>query len=124
MCRLSLLPVIFWLGDHSPRRLGPDAMAGLLPVWGLHCSLAGQARLCAVRDQPAARRRADLDAAACPKVSSSGQMTGGNPEAAADPVERTKEFLEARLKSKLPDATAGGTDRPRCRRLSNESQSQ
>jgi dienelactone hydrolase len=42
----------------------------------------------------------DFDSGGLPKVSSSGHMTGGSPEAAADSFVMTKGFLDARLKPK------------------------
>jgi MFS superfamily sulfate permease-like transporter len=47
MRRLSFLPITFWLGDYSLRRLGPDAVAGLslaafvIPESLAYASLAG-----------------------------------------------------------------------------------
>lgn len=42
----------------------------------------------------------DFDSGRSPTLSSSGNMTGGNPEAAADSFVMTKAFLDARLKAK------------------------
>jgi len=59
---------------------------------------ANQARPPAIKVYPGALH--DFDSGSLPTLSSSGNMIGGNPEAAADSFAMTKAFLDARLKVK------------------------
>jgi len=59
---------------------------------------ANQARPPVIKVYPGALH--DFDSGSLPTLSSSGNMIGGNPEAAADSFAMTKAFLDARLKAK------------------------
>jgi hypothetical protein len=72
---------------------------------------AHQARPLAIKVYPGAVHGFDLGP--LPALHSFGHMVGGNPEAAADSFKMTKDFLDARLKAKVPDEPSTGRDQDR-----------